>query len=70
MNLHPRTVPVKRASLEAREAFWSALEAVRPLELTHLEVLGIIAELTATTLKYALRAERHPTAPDTPADSE
>lgn len=67
MKIHPRYDVVNRARGRIRTAI---TYAIREDELTHIELLGILNEVTATWLKFALRAERHPDDPDKSADVE
>jgi hypothetical protein len=58
LRLHERTNIVTKAKLDLQCAFedwWAKHE-----DLTYLEVIGIVNEMQATNLKYALRHERHP----------
>lgn len=55
--LHPRTNLVQRAKVAVQTA---VLEMPLYRELTTCEQLIVLNEMIATTLKYALRSERHP----------
>ena len=67
LRLHPRTMPVQRASAEIRMAL---INAQKEHGLTDIEMLQAVAEWQATHLKYMLRAERHPDDPDAKGDEE
>ena len=67
MRTHPRRVVVAEAEGEIREFI---LKAARRHDLTDIELLTILSGQMASTLKYALRAERHPDDPSKPADAE
>ena len=63
--IHPRVDRVRRA---ASNVAMATLATQRDHGLTTIETLLILVEAQASVLKYALRAERHPKSPDTPAD--
>lgn len=63
--LHPRTLPVNQAGAEFRDWLWR-FQAAKGL--TDIELLQMLGESQLVTLKYMLRAERHPEDPDKKAD--
>lgn len=65
MKLHPRTLPVQRASADIRAALWTLQDQHG---LTYAEMLGALAEHQQRIAKYLLREERHPGEPDRKAD--
>lgn len=65
LRLHPRTLPVNQAGAEFRDWLW---RFQRDKGLTDIELLQILGESQLITLKYMLRAERHPRNPDKKAD--
>lgn len=65
--VHPRTLPVAKASAEIRTAVGDLADKHG---LTYVELLQALGDVTATCLKYMLRAERHPDDPDRPAEWE
>jgi hypothetical protein len=67
VKIHPRYDIVDRAKRRIRTAL---IDAIREDELTYIELLGILNEVTASWLKIALRDERHPDEPDKSADVE
>lgn len=67
MKLHERTLLVQRSRNEMQALVIRIQERD---DLTDLEALGILNEISAQILKYALRAERHPGDPEQPADIE
>ena len=67
MRLHPRYMIVKAAELEIQRALG---EILQQHDITHTELLRILASLQLTWANYALRAERHPDNPDRKADEE
>jgi len=67
MKRHPRAIAAQKAESEISESISAIAEKH---ELSDIELLQIMNGLLATTLKYMLRAERHPDNPDLPADVE
>jgi hypothetical protein len=65
MREHPRSLACRRASVEFGN-FW--IDFVERHGLTPTEMLQILTDRAAQTLKYCLRAERHPDDPSRPAD--
>lgn len=63
--IHPRTLKVQGAQVAISLAITRIADEH---DLTIIELLGILNEIVARWLKYALRAERHPNAPEEPAD--
>lgn len=62
MKLHPRVMPCQKA---AADFHWMAIKFCEEhRDLTYLEYLQILNEYTASQLKYAIRQERHPDAPE------
>lgn len=67
MKRHPRSTEVTKASLYISEAISFA---IGKYDLTYLELISILSSEISSTVKYALRAERHPDDPDKGADEE
>ncbi len=67
MKLHPRTPIVTKARLQLDNALW---DMISHHQLTFVETLQILHELTAAQLKFMLRAERHPEDPNKKGDEE
>ena len=67
MKWHPRSIIVYIAEKELG-AF--VLDWRQRHHLTTTELVQILVGEIQLTLRFALRAERHPDAPDTPADVE
>lgn len=65
--MHPRVMVCQQARNELSSFL---LDLMQKHDLTSCEALMLLNEMEARTLKYALRAERHPDAPDTPAGWE
>lgn len=65
MALHPRTIKVQRASLELQS---QALDVADRNGLTYIETVQALADAIQRISRDALRLERHPNSPDTPAD--
>lgn len=65
MRLHERTTVVQRAEAEIGMAFWQ-IPAIK--ELTPLELAMVLSRMTASAIRMALRAERHPENPEKKAD--
>lgn len=66
MRINERTPIVTKARLDLEEVF---LEWWRTHEnLTYLETLHCLHQVTAQPIKYALRSERHPNDPEKKAD--
>ena len=61
MKLHERVMLCHAARVEIGEALGKAIER---LELTHLELIGILNEEMAAWIKYGIRSERHPDDPE------
>jgi hypothetical protein len=67
MKLHPRTLPVERASA----AICGDLNQLQEAHgLTDVEMLRILLDHQQTVTKRLLRGERHPDDPDRNADEE
>ncbi len=64
MTIHPRDLIVDAARHEIEGA---CLDAFRKHGLTYAERLTILNGIMASSLKYALRAERHPEDPGRPS---
>ncbi len=62
--VHEREFKV-RAAKRAFDKF--VIDLCEEAELTEIELLQIFTESQQSTLKYMLRAERHPESPDKPA---
>lgn len=67
LTIHPRTMIVRKAQIDLDAAF---LDVVKKHDLTFAELFGVLNVAEARWIKYALRDERHPDEPDTPADLE
>jgi hypothetical protein len=67
MRLSKRAQQASRARADLRE---HVFQWMQKHELTDLETAVILADLQSASLKYALRAERHPDDPDKGADEE
>ena len=67
MKLHERFMPVQRAEVEFGSYL---LELEKKYNLTEWELIGILLGEAMTIKKYAIRAERHPSKPDSPGDAE
>lgn len=67
MKIHKRVPIVNEASAEIAQHF---VKTASKHNLTSIEMLGILHDIAGTTLKYALRAERHPENPDQPSGLE
>ena len=67
MKLHPRMMVVQKAKAEIGLKLF---DMQKQLGLTDIEFLQVLTDEMQSTLKYMLRSERHPDAPDTPADQE
>lgn len=67
MKLHKRFAIVQKAHIEFREAV-SKIEEKH--QLTFVEIVGMLADEIESHAKFALRAERHPDDPDSPAQLE
>lgn len=67
MKLHSRHEKVTKARLDVSKAVTVAVEKYG---LTYAELFEILLEEAQGWNKYALRKERHPDAPDQPADLE
>lgn len=68
-NLGPQVRPRTFFVQEARNKLSSFVLGLQGnYGLTDLEVLGILNEIAATTIRFALREERHPDEPGKPAD--
>jgi hypothetical protein len=65
VKLHPRTLPVQRASADIR---LTLIRLQGEHELTDIEMLRAVGEFQDTLLKTMLRAERHPDDPERKAD--
>jgi len=65
--LHPRTMPVQKAQVDLNIVI---LEFAKEKGLTDIELLQCLTEHIQMTLKYMLRAERHPDEPGKKADEE
>jgi hypothetical protein len=67
-NVHPRCALVEAAQLD----FWKFTIEFKKKhgDLTPIEWLGILDNEIGMTLKFALRAERHPDDPDKPSGIE
>ena len=57
MKLHPRTLDVQGASSRIRSIL---IDLQERHGLTDAEMLGVLTEAQQSTIKYVLRAERHP----------
>jgi hypothetical protein len=67
VKLHPRTLPVQRARIELDELVWKWMNAH---DVTYVEAVRCLLEVTQTITKYQLREERHPGDPERKADEE
>lgn len=67
MKLHPRTQLVNLAACDIQKA---VLDIAMRDSLTFIELTGILTGCIQQASKYALRAERHPDDPDSPAGLE
>ncbi len=63
--LHPRVMLAREAENAIRAAFF---DAAFKHDLTTVELLQVVNAIEAAILKRALRAERHPDDPSSPAD--
>ena len=67
MKIHPRSIVVDKAALDAAVA----LDGIaNNYHLTTTELFIIINRYQSNILKFALRSERHPDDPSNPADVE
>lgn len=62
--IHPRVMPFQKARADINDAVTEAI--ARHRDLTYLELLQILNEISASWLKYGIRDERHPNEPDKP----
>lgn len=67
MRLHSRTMPVSRAQSELGIWVWKWMD---DHNLTYVEAVRCLLEVTQGITKYQLRQERHPDDPDAKADEE
>ena len=58
MRLHPRVMPYQLARADMQRAVCDVVEKHK--DLTHLELIGILNEVQAGWIGYAIRDERHP----------
>jgi len=65
--MHPRVPIVQRAHVELDTA---VTEIIKKYELTYYELFGVLNQVEASWLKYAIRDERHPGEPDKPGGLE
>jgi hypothetical protein len=72
MKLHERTMKVQAAHCVINSAITDAVVKIHATDpdLTYIELLGILNQVSASWLKHALREERHPDDPDARADEE
>ncbi len=65
IRLHPRYQLVQKAGYEITDA---VLKLSVKHDLTYVELLQVLTGLVQDSLKYMLRAERHPNDPDKKGD--
>jgi len=68
MKLHPRVMPCQAARADMQKAVCDVVNKHK--DLTHLELISILNEVTAGWIGYAIRDERHPDDPDKPGGLE
>jgi hypothetical protein len=67
MKLHPRTPLVQQARTALDSLVWDWMTAH---DVTYVEAVRCLLEVTQGITKYQLRMERHPGDPDAKADVE
>lgn len=68
LKMHPRVVLVSKAHNDIEKAVLDAM-GNHP-DLTYVELLSIFNQISASWIKLAIRAERHPDDPDKPGGLE
>jgi hypothetical protein len=67
MRLHARTLPVQSARLDLETKVW---EWMQEHDVTYVEAVRCLLEVTQEITKYQLREERHPGDSDHKADED